>query len=219
MKKTLILAFLVCAALSINAQHVSPVTIQIERPRFDSLKILYADTLPAYMDELHRNRESFENILKEIRAIEDEIKDEEALLKDMKAYVKTAEKTANKLEKIYSDELAQLKVMDDMVDSKKISTARNKRINEESRTMFTELIDSQEQELEVCMRQVNSYLRDLTTQNNSIQHLKTNLQQFSDEIIQKKNNLKQLEMKAKYNLNALNNEIKATRAQIKANKK
>lgn len=210
MRKIFVLAFL-AIGLSVMAQHVNPLSIEIPEVNIDTLRAkhfaepaMYRAALEVLARDLDKNGD-------QIKAAKAELKDEKAHSKEMDGALKQALKMTAELDKVYEKEEASLKSMQKHVEGQQRKLAANRRLNKESRNDYSQMLEKQQKELGYALREVADRQHSIADLETSIQNAQTGLQNFVQETVQKEIELTRLESLYKQNSAAVKAELKATK--------
>ena len=210
MRKIFVLAFL-ALGLSVMAQHVTPLNIELAEVKIDSLRALYFSEPTMYraaLDVVARNLDQNEDQLKAARA---ELKDEQTHAKEMDASLKEALKMTASLKGIYSKEEGALKSMQKTIEKQQRKLAANRRLNKDARDDYAQMLEKQQKELGYSLREVADRQHSVADLETSIQNKQTSLQLFVQETVQKEAELTQLETTYKQRLATLKAEQKTAK--------
>ena len=210
MKKFFVVAFL-ALGLSLMAQHVNPLSIEIPEVNIDTLRAqhftepsMYRAALEVLVRELNKNDD-------QIKAAKAELKDEKAHGKEMDGALTQALKMTAELSKVYDKEEASLKSMQKHVEGQQRKLAANRRLNKDSREEYSQMLEKQQKELGYALREVADRQHSLADLETSIQNAKTSLQNFVQETVQKEIELTRLEALCKQHKATLKTELKNTK--------
>lgn len=210
MRKIFVLAFL-ALGLSVMAQHVTPLNIELAEVKVDSLRALYFSEPTMYraaLDVVARNLDQNGDQLKAARA---ELKDEQAHAKEMDASLKEALKMTASLKGVYSKEEGALKSMQKTIEKQQRKLAANRRLNKDARDDYSQMLEKQQKELGYSLREVADRQHSVADLETSIQNKQTSLQLFVQETVQKEAELTQLETTYKQRLAILKAEQKTAK--------
>lgn len=210
MKKIFVLAFL---ALGLNAfaQHVTPLAIKIAEVKIDSLRTLYSNEPTMYRASLDVVAQDLAKTAEQIKAAKAELKDEQAHGKEMASSIKDALKMTKSLKGIYSKEEAALKSMQKTVEKQQRKLNTNRRLNQEARDSYSQMLEKQQKELGYTLREVAERQRSVSELETSIQNWQTTLQNYDKETQQKASDLAYIEATYKQRLATLKAEQKSAK--------
>ena len=211
MRKFVLLAFAVFS-LSVYAQKVTPLNIQLTEVNLDSLRTLYIAEPTMYRASLEVLSQSLSKDAEAVSVARAELKDEQAHAKEMNTSINQALKMTAALRKLYAKEEAELKTMQKVVEKqqKKLNSQRN--LNQESRTAYQQLLEKQQKELGYSLRELAERQRAIMDLETSLQDHLSSLAAYEQETIQKATELNQI-------MNQLNQNTAAVKAEQKAAKK
>lgn len=210
MKKVFLTAFLAMSMMAF-AQHVTPLNITIAELRLDSLRTLYFSEPTMYRASLDVASQAFDKNGEELKEAKNVLKDEQSHAKEMESSLKDAQKMTASLKKIYTQEENTLKSMQKTVEKQQRKLNTNKRLNQDARSSYTQMMEQQQKELGYALREVAERLRAVSELNTSIQNWQTTLQTFKQETEQKANALSLLESQYKERTSALKAEQKTAK--------
>ena len=210
MKKVFLTAFLAMSMMAF-AQHVTPLNITIAELRLDSLRTLYFSEPTMYRASLDVAAQAFDKNEEELKEAKSILKDEQSHAKEMESSLKDAQKMTASLKKIYTQEENTLKSMQKTVEKQQRKLNTNKRLNQDARSSYTQMMERQQKELGYALREVAERLRAVSELNTSIQNWQTTLQTFKQETEQKANALALLESQYKERTSALKAEQKTAK--------
>ena len=110
MKKIGLIFASVALCTTLNAQHVTPLNINLPDFSLDSLRTVYAADAPMYRAELERIQNVQDANDKALSQARRELKDEKAHAKDVVAYLKERESAIASLQKAYDMEIQNKEV-------------------------------------------------------------------------------------------------------------
>lgn len=211
MRKFVLLAFAVFS-LSVYAQKVTPLNIQLTEVNLDSLRTLYIAEPAMYRASLEVLSQSLSKDAEAVSVARAELKDEQAHAKEMNTSINQALKMTAALRKLYAKEESELKTMQKVVEKqqKKLNSQRN--LNQESRTAYQQLLEKQQKELGYSLRELAERQRAIMDLETSLQDHLSSLAAYEQETIQKATELNQI-------MNQLNQNTAAVKAEQKAAKK
>ena len=192
MKKLFFLAILACS-VSVMAQHVSPVSIQVAELHLDSLRQLYGAEPTMYRAALNVLDQQLDKNAAELKAAKAELKDEQALAKQIESSLNDATKMAASLKKLYAQEEKEVKGMQKVVENQQKGLNKLMGIKQESREAYLLFLEQEQKELNYSLREVADRLRAITDLETSIQNSRTALQAYVQETQQKNLDLMNVE--------------------------
>lgn len=211
MKKFFTLAFL-AVGMTVMAQHVTPLNIQIAELKFDSLRALYITEPDMYRASLMGVEKQLGENEKQLKAARAELKAEQSHVKTMGNALKEAGATAANLSKLYGKESDEIKDMQKSIEKQQKALAKQTALNEETRTSFSDLLDREQKELGYSLREVAERQREMANIQTQLQNMQTQLQVFDAEVQQKAQDLAQLEAVYKERVSLLKAEQKTAKA-------
>ena len=210
MRKIFGMAFL-ALSLSVMAQHVTPLSIQLADAKIDSLRTLYFNEPMMYRASLEVVAQEFAKNAEQIKAAKAELKDEQAHAKEMESSLKEALKMTSSLKSVYSKEESALKSMQKTVEKQQRKLNSNRRLNQDARDNYAQLLEKQQKELGYSLREVAERQRSVAELETTIQNWKTTLQNYVQETKQKAADLAMIEATYKQRLAALKAEQKTAK--------
>ena len=210
MRKIFGMAFL-ALSLSVMAQHVTPLSIQLADAKIDSLRTLYFNEPMMYRASLEVVAQEFAKNAEQIKAAKAELKDEQAHAKEMENSLKEALKMTSSLKSVYSKEESALKSMQKTVEKQQRKLNSNRRLNQDARDNYAQLLEKEQKELGYSLREVAERQRSVAQLETTIQNWKTTLQNYVQETKQKAADLAMIEATYKQRLAALKAEQKTAK--------
>ena len=196
MKKIFLIAF-AAMSMAAMAQQVTPVALQITEAKLDSLRTLYIQEPPMYrasLDMLAEQLKADENALKNLK---NELKAEQQHSKDIAATLKDASKMVASLKKLYAKEESELKSMQSVVEKQQKGISKKKELNEQTREQYSKLLESQQKELSVSLRDVVDRQRGVADLEPELQRAQADLLTYNQQIERKAMDVAQLEAQLK----------------------
>lgn len=210
MKKYFVTAFM-ALSIAAMAQHVTPLAIQIDEVKIDSLRTLYISEPTMYRASLDVVAQALERNAEELKAAKAELKVEQSHAKEMSSSLKEANKMAASLKKLYAKEESELKSMQKVVEQQQKTVGRQTSLNQETRDNYARFLEKQQKELGYSIHEVADRQRAITDLETAIQNGQTNLHGYNQEIEQKAAALAQLEATYKQRVATLKSEQKAAK--------
>ena len=211
MRKTFVLAFM-ALGLSAMAQHVTPLSIEIAEVKIDSLRSLYINEPTMYRASLNVVAQDLAKNGEQLKGAKAELKDEQSHGKEMDASLKEALKMTAELKKVYSKEEDALKSMQRTIEKQQRKLTSNRRLNQEARDNYAQMLEKQQKELGYSLREVAERQHSIADLETSIQNWQTTLQAYKQETVQKETELAKLEAIYKERLAILKAEQKSAKS-------
>lgn len=210
MKKFFVTAFM-ALSIAAMAQHVTPLNIQIDEVKIDSLRTLYLSEPTMYRASLNVVEQALDKNANELKAAKAELKVEQNHAKEMSSSLKEASKMAASLKKLYDKEEAELKAMQKVVEQQQKTIGRQTGLNQETRDNYGRFLEKQQKELGYSIREVADRQRAIADLETAIQNGQTNLQSYIQEIEQKAAAIAQADALYKQRVATLKAEQKAAK--------
>lgn len=210
MKKFIIFAAAIACAVSLSAQHVNPITINLTDVNLDSINSRYSGQ--ALLVELARCEDLLKQNQDALKKAEKELKEEQKYYKQMTKMVDAAEKSYKTLMGYTDKELAEYKKLQDVVE-KQIKEVNNANlIDSQTRINTTDELNDQRRQISAAINSTSDRNQRLSKQNEEFVKLRDKLVTFYNELINKESNLKQLaiQLKSRQDL------IKAEKQRVKS---
>ncbi|MBQ7631200.1 MAG: hypothetical protein IJS82_00355 [Paludibacteraceae bacterium] len=196
MKRIFLLAFAACS-MSLMAQHVTPLNIQITELKLDSLRQLYQAEPTMYRAALNVVAANLDKNEDEIKAAKNQLKTEQAHAKEVEATLKDASQLTSALSKLYSKEQSELKTMQKSVEKQQRTLNKHKELNKDTREGYLLLLEKEQKELSYALREVDDRQRAISEMETTLRNARIAQDDFVHEIEQKAADLAQLEAKLK----------------------
>ena len=184
MRKIFVLAFM-AMSMSLMAQHVTPLSIQVADLKLDSLRALYHSEPTMYRASLDVVAQQYERTAEELKKAEAELKAEQAHAMEIENALKEATKMAASLKKLYAKEEAELKAMQKVVEKQQRALNKQKALNDANRENYSQILEQQQTQLGNSLRELAERLRGVTEMETSIQSSQTALLAYKNEVEQK----------------------------------
>lgn len=210
MRKIFVLAFL-ALGLSVMAQHVTPLNIEIADVKIDSLRTLYFNEPMMYRASLDVVAQELAKNAEQIKLAKAELKDEQSHAKEMGNSLKDALKMTAALKGVYGKEESALKSMQKTVEKQQRKLTTNRRLNQEARDNYSQMLEKQQKELGYSLREVAERQRSVAELETTIQNWQTTLQNYVQETQQKAADIAALEATYKQRLAMLKAEQKTAK--------
>lgn len=211
MRKIFVMAFL-ALGVSVMAQHVTPLSIEIAEVKIDSLRSLYSSEPTMYRASLDVVAQDLAKNAEQLKAAKAELKDEQNHAKEMEGSLKEAQKMTAELKKVYDKEEGALKGMQKTIEKQQRKLASNRRLNQDARDNYSQMLEKQQKELGYSLREVAERQHAIADLETSIQNWQTTLQSFRQETVQKESQLSLLEETYKQRLAILKAEQKSAKS-------
>ncbi len=211
MRKIFIIAF-AAMSMAVMAQHVTPIGVEINDLKLDSLRDAYLSQPAMYVASLKTMEQGLEQNLAQLKKSRTELKTEQAHAKEMSATIQEAFKLAGSLRKTYEQEEHDLIEMQKTIEKQLLTMGKKVELNQETRDSYTELLTSQQKELNYSLREVADRKRAITDMEEKLRSGQNSVQTYSQEVIQKAADITALETKIKTQIATLKKEQKAAKS-------
>lgn len=211
MKKLTILAVFALLTLSLSAQHVTPLNIHLTEVNPEALRQEYSGQ--SYLLELQRLDKLLKDDTKAIKDAQEQLKEEKNFQKQMDNYIAKAEASFKSLEALAQKEENEQKKLKDLVEKQLQFMNSSKRLDIETRTKSVEQLQEQRRALEATINATQGRQSRISNQPVQLQQMRTAMMVFSQELINKETDIKQLEANVKSRRAVIQSEMKNVKAQ------
>ena len=211
MKKSIFLALFAMLSVSLSAQHVTPLNIHITDFNFDSLRAQYQGQ--SYLLELERLEKLMKDDAKKLKDVQGQLKAEKDFQKQMMAYVDKAEASFKNLQTLSQKELDELAKIKENADKQLRAINSTSLLNEETREKALDQLQNQRRGLDGAINATTNRQTQLANHPMQLQQMRTDLMVYSNEIINKEADIKQLETSLKNKREAIKAEVKNVKSQ------
>lgn len=215
MKKILLFAATLVVAMSLNAQHVTPLKVKMVEVRLDSLRALYTDK-SEYLVQLQHLELDMNGNAESLKQAHRQLDDEKAYSKCIADYVKYATKVLKTYEKGCKDNINDLRDMQKTIDNQTAVSKGLSLVTHDSRPKFIEHMANERKETEIEVGRMEKMIKTLEKQLARINVITEGLNLYNTEIQNKSNDLALKDNQFKLNMDALKQEMKNVKAEIKA---
>ncbi len=211
MKRIILLAF-AAVSMSLMAQHVTPLNIQITELKLDSLRLLYQSEPTMYRAALNVVAASLDKNEDELKAAKAQLKTEQTHAKEVEATLKDATQLTAALTKLYAKEEAELKTMQKNVEKQQRTLNQHRDLNKDTRETHMLLLEKEQKELAYALREVADRQRAVTDMESTLRKARLNLDDYIHETEQKAAELTKLETTHKERVAVIKAEQKSAKA-------
>jgi chromosome segregation ATPase len=211
MKKVFLLAFM-ALSLSVAAQKVTPLTIELAEVDINALRAQYQSEPIMYRAALDKLSKDLEGDAAEIKNAKAQLKVEQSHSKEMEKSLKEAEKMAASLKSLYTKEEAELKKMMQTVQKQQQTLSKQVELNEETRESYVAFLEKQQKELNYSLREVADRQRAISDLEATISNSKTNMQYYVQAVNQKAADLANIEAQHKQRVSTVKAEQKSAKS-------
>lgn len=211
MKKSIILVLFALLTVSMSAQHVTPLNIQLTELNLDSLRKQYSGQ--AYLLELQRLDKLMKEDSKILNDAQKQLKAERNHHKKMMAFIEKAEAGYKNLQALTQKEIAEFDKLKDNTDKQLKDINSSDELNQETRTKAVEQLQIQRRALEATINATLNRQSQLANQPVQLQQMRTDFMVFNNEMTNKETGIKQLEATLKANRDVIKAEMKNVKAQ------
>lgn len=198
-------------SVSLSAQHVTPLNIHITDFNFDSLRAQYQGQ--SYLLELERLEKLMKDDAKKLKDVQGQLKAEKDFQKQMMAYVDKAEASFKNLQTLSQKELDELAKIKENADKQLRAINNTSLLNEETREKALDQLQNQRRGLDGAINATTNRQTQLANHPMQLQQMRTDLMVYSNEIINKEADIKQLETSLKNKREAIKAEVKNVKSQ------
>ena len=211
MKKSIILVLFALLTVSMSAQHVTPLNIQLTELNLDSLRKQYSGQ--AYLLELQRLDKLMKEDSKILNDAQKQLKAERNHHKKMLAFIEKAEAGYKNLQALSQKEIAEFDKLKDNTDKQLKDLNSSDELNQETRTKAVEQLQIQRRALEATINATLNRQSQLANQPVQLQQMRTDFMVFNNEMTNKETGIKQMEATLKANRDVIKAEMKNVKAQ------
>ena len=211
MKKICILAFM-CLTVSVMAQHVNPLSIQIAEINLDSLRNAYLAQPTMYRASLEVVAEQLEQNAQQIKSATQELKQEQAHGKEIARATKEANKNLTALQNLYEKEESEKDALLVMIEQQKKKLTRQDKVNSQTTDYYVQMLNEQQQIVEQSMSDLKIRKQQVEQLLEEWQALQFKYQTYTQEIEKKAFELAQTEVLLKERMKILKEEQKAAKS-------
>ena len=211
MKKLTILAVFALLTLSLSAQHVTPLNIHLTEVNPEALRQEFSGQ--SYLLELQHLDKLLKDDTKAIKDAQEQLKEEKNFQKQMDNYIAKAEASFKSLEALAQKEENEQKKLKDLVEKQLQFMNSSKRLDIETRTKSVEQLQEQRRALEATINATQGRQSRISNQPVQLQQMRTAMMVFSQELINKETDIKQLEANVKSRRAVIQSEMKNVKAQ------
>lgn len=211
MKKTFFFALFAMLTLSLSAQHVTPLKVKITEFNLDSLRAQYQGQ--SYLLELQRLENLMKDDAKMLKDVQGQLKAEKDFQKQMLNYVDKAEASFKNLQDLSQKELDELAKIKENADKQLRAINSSSLLNEETREKALDQLQNQRRGLDGAINATTNRQTQLANHPVQLQQMRTDLMVYSNEIINKEADIKQLEASLKNKREVIKTEMKNVKSQ------
>lgn len=211
MKKSIILVLFALLTVSMSAQHVTPLNIQLTELNLDSLRKQYSGQ--AYLLELQRLDKLMKEDSKILNDAQKQLKAERNHHKKMMTFIEKAEAGYKNLQALAQKEIAEFDKLKDNTDKQLKDLNSSDELNQETRTKAVEQLQIQRRALEAMINATLNRQSQLANQPVQLQQMRTDFMVFNNEMTNKETGIKQMEATLKANRDVIKAEMKNVKAQ------
>ena len=171
MKKSIILVLFALLTVSMSAQHVTPLNIQLTELHLDSLRKQYSGQ--AYLLELQRLDKLMKEDSKILNDAQKQLKAERNHHKKMLAFIEKAEAGYKNLQALSQKEIAEFDKLKDNTDKQLKDLNSSDELNQETRTKAVEQLQIQRRALEATINATLNRQSQLANQPVQLQQMRT----------------------------------------------
>ena len=211
MKKTFFFALFAMLTLSMSAQHVTPLNLHMTEFNLDTLRSLYQGQ--SYLLELERLEKLMKDDAKALKDAQNQLKTEKDFQKQMMAYVDKAEASFKNLQSLSQKELDELAKIKENADKQLRFINSTSQLSEETREKALDQLQNQRRGLDGAINATTNRQSQLANHPVQLQQMRTDLMVYSNEIINKEADIKQLEASLKNKREVIKTEMKNVKSQ------
>lgn len=211
MKKTFFFALFAMLTLSLSAQHVTPLNIHMTEFNLDTLRSLYQGQ--SYLLELERLDKLMKDDAKALKDAQNQLKTEKDFQKQMMAYVDKADASFKNLQSLSQKELDELAKIKENADKQLRFINSTSQLSEETREKALDQLQNQRRGLDGAINATTNRQSQLANHPVQLQQMRTDLMVYSNEIINKETDIKQMEASLKQRRDIIKTEMKNVKSQ------
>ena len=211
MKKTFFFALFAMLTLSLSAQHVTPLNLRMTEFNLDTLRSLYQGQ--SYLLELERLDKLMKDDAKALKDAQNQLKTEKDFQKQMMAYVDKAEASFKNLQSLSQKELDELAKIKENADKQLRFINSTSQLSEETREKALDQLQNQRRGLDGAINATTNRQSQLANHPVQLQQMRTDLMVYSNEIINKETDIKQMEASLKQRRDIIKTEMKNVKSQ------
>lgn len=211
MKKTIIFSLFALLTLSLSAQHVTPITIQLTELNLDSLRKQYSGQ--SYLLELQRLDKLMREDSKLLNDAQKQLKAEQNHYKKMMSFIEKAESSYKNLQALSQKEIAEFSKVKDLTDKQLREVNTSDELNQDTRLKAVEQLQIQRRALEATINATTNRQSQLANQPVHLQQMRTDFMVFNNEMTNKETSIKQMETTLKANRDIIKSEMKNVKSQ------
>lgn len=196
MKRIFLLAF-AALSMSLMAQHVTPLNIEITEPKLDSIRQLYQAEPTMYRAALNVVVTNLEKNEDELKAAKAQLKIEQAHAKEVEATLKDASQLTATLQKLYTKEEEELKSMQKSIEKQQKTLNKHKTLDKETREGYQLLLEKEQKELSYALREVDNRQRAISDMETTLRNARLDLDTYKHETQEKAEEIAKLEAQLK----------------------
>ena len=211
MKKTFFFALFAMLTLSLSAQHVTPLNLHMTEFNLDTLRSLYQGQ--SYLLELERLDKLMKDDAKALKDAQNQLKTEKDFQKQMMAYVDKADASFKNLQSLSQKELDELAKIKENADKQLRFINSTSQLSEETREKALDQLQNQRRGLDGAINATTNRQSQLANHPVQLQQMRTDLMVYSNELINKETDIKQMEASLKQRRDIIKTEMKNVKSQ------
>ena len=213
MKKIILFSMMLTLAVTMPAQHVTPIAINLTPVQLDTLRAQYKDQPQAYLMELRRLDDLLKSDTKALKDAQLQLKAEREFHKQLNGYIDKAETSFKNLLSVSQKELDEMNKLKENMDGQLRFLNSTSLLNNESRSKATSALQEQRKEMEAGISAAMKRQTELNARMSELQKMRTDLMVLNGEVINKETDLKQLEITLKHRRDIIKEETKIVKSQ------
>lgn len=210
MKKSIIFAFFIMLAVSLSAQHVSPISFSLTEFNLDSLRTQYDGA--SYLLELQRLDKLLKDDTKTLKDAQSQFKDEKDYYKQMTVFVDKTEDSFKNLQALAHKESDELNSLKDIIDKQLRSLNSIGQLNADTRKKVSGILQVQRNGADSAINATTIRLTQIANHLAQLRQARTDLMVFNSELTNKETDLKQIETALKMRRDIIKSETKDAKA-------
>ncbi len=219
MKKIVLFAAALMVALTVNAQMIAPLQIELVKYDLDSIRLRSVNNPNALLAELQTIEAEQGNVTQAIKQAGKQLKQEKTYLKEFNALLGKVDKSLHAVDKNFQSTNKTLISLRNASESTYSDIQKLDMLTSYAKDTSLHVIAEEKKLVEGGISTSAEYMRQIAMQYNTITKEKAILQQLTAEVASKEAQLKSLEAQHKNEMAGIKAQIKAAKEMVKASKK
>lgn len=215
MKKILLLVATIATTLTMNAQHVTPLEVNMVEVNLEQMRADNQGDKTAYLVQLQKLEMDLNGNEETLKAARKKFNEEKDYAKCIGDYIKHANKLLKTYDKNCKEEISDLENMQQTIDKQSAATRKLTLVSHESKPKFLNHMAEERNQISSELKILNDKLLMIAKQMSQIINIQNGLNIYNAEITSKDTDLSQKEATLKANQDAVKQEIKNIKAELK----